>query len=108
MNTIFSSFISPENRERLKQMTQAESTVHSEGYEFQSVQPDMVNHPPHYNTAGIECIEAIRAALTEEEFRGFCKGNAIKYVWREKNKAGATDLSKATWYLNYLSEKGIA
>ena len=25
---------------------------------------DMVNSPPHYNHAGIECIEAIEAALT--------------------------------------------
>ena len=35
---------------------------------------DMVNEPPHYNQAGIECIDAIQAALTPEEFRGYCKG----------------------------------
>ena len=27
---------------------------------------DMVNSPPHYNKHGIECIQAIRAALTDE------------------------------------------
>lgn len=60
---------------------------------------DMVNQPPHYTAGGIECIDAIRAALTPEEFRGFCKGNAIKYSWREKLKGGDEDLKKAAWYL---------
>ena len=32
---------------------------------------DMVNNPPHYNKHGIECITAIEAALTEEEFKGY-------------------------------------
>jgi hypothetical protein len=65
-------------------------------------QPDLVNAPPHYRQGGIECIGAIRAALTEEEFRGFVKGNAIKYVWREKHKGGDEDLKKAAWYLNRI------
>jgi len=60
---------------------------------------DMVNEPPHYTQGGIECIDAIRAALTPEEFRGFCKGNALKYVWREKHKGGDEDMKKAGWYL---------
>jgi len=66
--------------------------------------PDMVNQPPHYTAGGIECIDAIRAALTPEEFRGFCKGNAIKYSWREKLKGGDEDLKKAAWYLAKVSE----
>lgn len=62
--------------------------------------PDPVNHPAHYQSAsGIECIDAIRAALTTEEFRGYCKGNAIKYVWRERMKGGDESLGKAEWYL---------
>jgi hypothetical protein len=65
-------------------------------------QPDLVNAPPHYRQGGIECIDAIRAALTEEEFRGFIKGNAIKYAWREKHKGGDEDLKKAAWYLNRI------
>lgn len=65
---------------------------------------DMVNQPPHYTAGGVECIDAIRAALTPEEFRGFCKGNAIKYVWREKLKGGNEDLKKAGWYLNKVVE----
>ena len=66
---------------------------------------DEVHHPKHYTSSesGIECIDAIQAALTEEEFRGFCKGNALKYVWREKLKGKDTDLQKANWYLSRLT-----
>lgn len=61
-----------------------------------------VNSPDHYNQSAIEAIDAIEAALTPEEFRGFCKGNALKYVWRERNKGGTQDLEKAAWYLERL------
>lgn len=64
-----------------------------------TVTDDPVNHPPHYTQGGLECIDAIRAALTAEEFRGFCKGNAIKYVWREAMKGGNESLAKAGWYM---------
>jgi hypothetical protein len=58
--------------------------------------------PPHYTNGEIECIDAIRASLTPEEFRGFCKGNIMKYVWREKHKAGDVDLAKAGDYVNFV------
>ena len=63
---------------------------------------DMVNHPKHYNKHGVECIDAIRATLTDEEFRGYCKGNVLKYTWRERYKNGFEDLEKAMWYLERL------
>ena len=66
-------------------------------------EPDLVNKPPHYQGDGIECIDAIQAALTPEEFRGYCKGNALKYIWREKHKGGEQDLHKAAWYLNRIT-----
>lgn len=62
-----------------------------------------VTNPPHYTKGAIECIDAIEAALTPEEFRGYCKGNALKYVWRERHKGGAESVQKALWYLNRLS-----
>lgn len=65
-------------------------------------QHDMVNHPPHYTAGGIECIDAIRAALTPDEFRGHCKANAIKYIWRERNKGGDESIRKAIWYLTEM------
>ena len=51
---------------------------------------DNVNHPAHYTQGSIECIDAIEAALTPEEFRGYCKGNALKYLWRERSKGNET------------------
>ena len=48
---------------------------------------DAVNNPSHYNSGGIECIAAIQAALTPEEFRGYLKGNILKYTWRERTRA---------------------
>ena len=54
-----------------------------------------------YKHGSIECIDAIRAALTPEEFRGFCKGNVMKYVWRERHKGGDADLDKARDYIGY-------
>ena len=63
---------------------------------------DNVNHPSHYTDGGIECIEAIEAQLTPEEYRGYLKGNVAKYVWREKHKGGIESLQKAQWYLNRL------
>lgn len=67
-----------------------------------TVLEDNVNHPTHYTDGGIECIEAIEAQLTAEEFRGYLKGNIAKYVWREKHKGGTESLKKAQWYLNRL------
>ena len=65
---------------------------------------DNVNNPPHYKQGKIECIEAIQSALTEEEFRGYCKGNAMKYIWRERHKGGTESLEKAAWYLDYMMQ----
>lgn len=63
---------------------------------------DTVNHPPHYTEGGIECIEAIEAQLTPEEYKGYLKGNVAKYIWRENHKGGIESLKKAQWYLNKL------
>lgn len=65
-------------------------------------QEDNVNNPAHYRQGGIECIDAIRAALTDEEWRGYCKGNVTKYVWRERHKGGDESLKKAQWYLERM------
>ena len=65
---------------------------------------DMVNHPAHYTSGGIECIDAIEAALfMSNDFAGYLKGNVIKYLWRCSIKGNELeDLKKAQWYLNKL------
>ena len=63
-----------------------------------------VHAPLHYNKGDIECIDAIKASMSLEEFAGYCKGNVEKYVWRYKYKDGLKDLEKATVYLRWLSD----
>lgn len=63
---------------------------------------DMVNRPKHYNSGRFETVDVIRDSLTEEEFRGYIKGNVLKYTIREKYKNGEEDLRKSLFYLNYL------
>lgn len=64
---------------------------------------DSVNSPSHYNQAGIECIDAIKASLGDG-YQDYCKGNVLKYLWRYKYKNGIEDLKKAQWYLNSMIE----
>jgi hypothetical protein len=64
---------------------------------------DVVNNPTHYNKHGVECIEAIKASMTDEEYKGYLKGNVLKYVWRYNYKGKpAEDLDKAHVYLGWL------
>jgi CRISPR/Cas system-associated protein Cas5 (RAMP superfamily) len=63
---------------------------------------DKIN-PTHYKGT-IECIDAIESTMTKEAYRGYLKGNVLKYVWRYEKKNGVEDLEKAQWYLKRLIE----
>jgi hypothetical protein len=63
---------------------------------------DNVNHPDHYTShparcecgRGVECIQ-----ITEH--MNFCRGNAVKYLWRAGEKGSELeDLRKARWYVD--------
>ena len=62
---------------------------------------EKVNHPEYYQSEdGIECIDAIEAM---DCGKGFCIGNALKYIWRAGKKDSECteeDIEKAIWYLN--------
>lgn len=64
----------------------------------------MVNNPPHYTDGGIETLDFIRAKLTDEEWRGYLKGQVLKYTSRcgKKNDA-AEDVRKAIFYADRLA-----
>lgn len=66
---------------------------------------DKVNHPAHYTQGTVECIDALEASMTYEEFIGYLKGCQMKYVWRYRLKGGVEDLKKARWYLDRLIKK---
>ena len=63
---------------------------------------DTVFNPKHYMQGSHECIDEIKAMLTPEEFKGFLKGNVIKYRYRANLKNGKEDLAKADNYAYYL------
>ena len=64
---------------------------------------DIVNEPYHYNTGNIECIDAIEESMSSVAFKGYLKGNCMKYLWRYDYKGKQVeDLQKAQWYLARL------
>jgi hypothetical protein len=73
--------------------------------EFQEEdEEDMVGSPRHYNTGNIECIEAIEESMSSVAFKGYLKGNCMKYLWRYDYKGKQVeDLQKAQWYLQRLT-----
>ena len=60
---------------------------------------DMVKNPKHYQLMGQETITIIAASMTLDEWRGYCRGNAIKYRLRlGKKDSVEQDLGKAMFY----------
>lgn len=51
----------------------------------------------------IPCFDAIRSALTDDEWIGFLKGNVLKYLWRERNKGKEVDARKLDDYAHQLN-----
>lgn len=69
--------------------------------DWDAVRPDMVNSPAHYMQGGIETIDFIQAKLSPEEYRGYLRGNLLKYASRMGSK-GEDDAGKAAWYAQRL------
>lgn len=72
------------------------------GDSVHEAKPDMVNEPAHYQGDKMQCIDAMEAMLSVDEFRGYLRGNIFKYQWRFRDKGGLEDLRKARWYLDRL------
>lgn len=65
-------------------------------------QPEMVNHPNHYNAGKYECIDVMVDIYGLEAVKQWCIMNAFKYLYRFKNKNGLEDIRKAHWYLTWF------
>ena len=74
--------------------------------EKESPKKEAVNHPLHYGgDTPYECIKVLKAWLSPDEYRGFCRGNFIKYVCRlGKKDDSVQELKKARFYLDKLIE----
>lgn len=84
----------------VKERFEMEKTENNYNDLYEDKEPDLVNHPSHYETGKFECIEVMEEALGSDVVKGFCIGNAFKYLYRAKRKNGLEDLKKAQWYLN--------
>lgn len=63
-----------------------------------------VGHQKHYTQMTIEPIIVMMNDLSDVEFRGYLKGNILKYVLRAERKNGAEDYAKALQYAVWLKE----
>ena len=73
--------------------------------QLDSIQKDVIDHPDHYASGSLECIDWIRAMLTREEYRGYLKGNMLKYLWRYDAKGKPIeDVKKCKKYCEFLIE----
>lgn len=79
-------------------------TMEDFGVEMPKPTHDPVNHPNHYTSGGIECIDAMESAFGIEWVQHFCACNAFKYIFRFLHKNGLEDIEKAVWYLNKYTE----
>lgn len=56
----------------------------------------------HYQKAEKQPIETMQMYFTAQEFYGFCKGNALKYILRSRFKGHELqDMEKAYQYLDW-------
>lgn len=94
-------------KDRFKKMDNDKFTITQNTNEEK---PDMVNHPKHYTsgTLGIEVINTMEMCNAKEEFIGYLRCNALKYISRFENKNGLEDVKKCAWYVKkYLDVQGL-
>ena len=67
--------------------------------------------PDHYKIGGIETIDYMKAKSTPEEFEGYLRLSALKYLSRVGHKHGdhdaarAEEYKKARWFLDRLIQE---
>lgn len=66
----------------------------------------VINHPQRYGgDTTYECVKVLKAWMNEDEYRGFLRGNCLKYLCRVGKKDEVVqELNKAKWYLEKLIE----
>lgn len=58
----------------------------------------------HYKDLSVQPWVAMESWMTTEQFAGFLRGNAIKYLARCDSKGGLEDVKKAQHYIQKLLE----
>lgn len=66
---------------------------------------DPVNHPSHYTSGKVECIDAMEQVFGTEVVKHYCLGACFKYLWRRKLKENEEqDIKKSLWYFDKFKE----
>lgn len=66
---------------------------------------DPVNHPSHYASTKVECIDAMEQMFGRDAVIRFAALNCFKYLWRRKDKDNEDqDIKKALWYFDKVKE----
>ena len=100
------NFINPYTNIKIKNLASRIEELEEVVEKGPNMKNDNVNSPNHYRQGGIECIEAIKASMSQHGFRDYLKGNVMKYMWRYEHKGKAVeDIGKAIWYLNRLKDE---
>ena len=58
----------------------------------------------HYANKVVQPWDAMQAWMTPEQFEGYLRGNALKYLARYPDKNGLEDVKKAAHYVQKLAE----
>ena len=58
----------------------------------------------HYRSKAIQPWDAMESWMSPEQFKGFLRGNAIKYLARCDDKGGIEDIKKAAHYIAKMTE----
>lgn len=86
-----------------EEMRKAEADIREAFARSREWNNDPVDRPAHYQ-GDIECIDAIKAQLTEEQWVGYLRGQVAKYNWRIGRKGEAEhDAKKLLWYAKMLA-----
>lgn len=85
-------------------LTNAEREAAKSALSANKSKPDIINHPPHYQSeCGLEVIDVIEAFCANlQGVEATDTGNIIKYACRWKKKNGVEDLKKIIWYAQHL------
>ena len=68
-------------------------------------EPEIPPHSSHYHQNGLDPLEVMRRTFPPEQYEGFLRGNALKYIMRYPLKgAPMEDLEKAEEYIQMLLE----
>lgn len=65
---------------------------------------DMQVGAAHYVKHKVQPWDAMEVWMSPEQFKGFLRGNVIKYIARCDDKGGVEDMKKAQHYLTKLIE----